>query len=99
MSVPTPRVRLQRIARAAMVERTLEPDFSPAAQAEAERLHEPSMAASDGLRDMRALIWCSIDNDDSRDLDQLTIAEPVSETVAMFRVAVADVSELVKKDS
>ncbi|HJW66447.1 MAG TPA: hypothetical protein VJ419_01580, partial [Gaiellaceae bacterium] len=29
----------------------------------------------DGLRDLRALPWCSIDNDDSRDLDQLTVAE------------------------
>jgi VacB/RNase II family 3'-5' exoribonuclease len=99
MSVPTPRVRLQRIARAAMVERTLEPDFSAAAQAEAERLHEPPMSPSSGLRDMRALLWCSIDNDDSRDLDQLTMAEAVSETTTLFRVAVADVSELVTKDS
>ena len=99
MSVPTPRVRLQRIARAAMLERTLEPDFSQAAQGEADRLREPPMIPSDGLRDMRHLIWCSIDNDDSRDLDQLTVAEPVSASVTMMRVAVADVSELVAKDS
>ena len=57
------------------------------------------MAPSSGLRDMRALLWCSIDNDDSRDLDQLTMAEPVSETATLIRVAVADVSELVTKDS
>jgi VacB/RNase II family 3'-5' exoribonuclease len=99
MSLPTPRIRLQRIARAAMVERTLEPDFSQAAQAEADRLREPPMIPADGLRDMRQLLWCSIDNDDSRDLDQLTVAEPVSETATRFRVAVADVSGLVRKDS
>ena len=99
MSVPTPRIRLQRIARAAMVERGLEPDFPPAAHAEAERLHEPPMSASSDVRDMRQLIWCSIDNDDSRDLDQLTVAEPASASVTMIRVAVADVSELVPKDS
>jgi VacB/RNase II family 3'-5' exoribonuclease len=99
MNVPTPRVRLQRIARAAMVERTLEPDFSQTAQAEADRLQAPRMIASPDLRDMRQLLWCSIDNDDSRDLDQLTVAEPVSRSVTKFRVAVADVSELVPKDS
>ena len=82
-----------------MLERTLEPDFSQAAQGEADRLREPPMIPSDGLRDMRHLIWCSIDNDDSRDLDQLTVAEPVSASVTMMRVAVADVSELVAKDS
>src|SRR6266496_1996605 len=105
MTVPTPRTRLQRIARAAMVERGLEPDFSQAAQGEADRLREPSMPAprgidgNDDIRDMRQLIWCSIDNDDSRDLDQLTVAEAVSAATSMIRVAVADVSELVRKDS
>jgi VacB/RNase II family 3'-5' exoribonuclease len=99
MNVPPPRIRLQRIARTAMLERTLDPDFSAAAQAEAERLREPPMTPSPGLRDMRRLIWCSIDNDDSRDLDQLTVAEAVSDALTMFRVAVADVSALVAKDS
>jgi VacB/RNase II family 3'-5' exoribonuclease len=99
MNVPPPRIRLQRIARAAMVERTLEPDFSPAAQAEADRLSEPTMTPSLQLVDLRGLIWCSIDNDDSRDLDQLTLAEAISAGATKFRVAVADVSELVAKDS
>jgi exoribonuclease-2 len=99
MSVPTSRVRLQRIARAAMLERTLEPDFSQAAQAEADRLGQPPMTPSSGVRDLRELIWCSIDNDDSHDLDQLTIAEPESESLTRILVAVADVSELVAKDS
>jgi VacB/RNase II family 3'-5' exoribonuclease len=99
MSVPTPRIRLQRIARAAMVERTLDPDFSQAAQSEADRLNEPVMNLSAGPRDMRQALWCSIDNDDSRDLDQLTVAEAVDANVTKILIAVADVSELVSKDS
>jgi exoribonuclease-2 len=102
MHVQTPRIRLQRVARAAMLERGLEPDFSQAATAEAERLKEPPMTVTPGargIRDMRQLLWCSIDNDDSRDLDQLTVAAPASPSVTMIRIAVADVSELVKKDS
>src|SRR5689334_18488755 len=99
MNVPPPRIRLQRIARAAMVERTLEPDFPQAAQGDADRMREPPMVPSQDLRDMRSLIWCSIDNDDSRDLDQLTVAEALSTNETKIRVAVADVAELVAKDS
>jgi exoribonuclease II len=61
---------LQEIAHDAMRDRGFEPDFSQAAQAQVARLHGP--AAADGrrdLRDLRDLPWCSIDNDDSRDLD------------------------------
>jgi exoribonuclease-2 len=49
--------------------------------------------------DLRNLLWASIDNDDSEDLDQLTVAEPLSEGRTRIRVAVADVDALVKKDS
>ncbi len=97
--MPTARARLQAIARAAMVDRGLEPDFPQPAQAQADVLREPPMAPSSSVRDMRQLIWCSIDNDDSRDLDQLTVAEFLPGGSTMIRVAVADVSELVPKDS
>ncbi len=88
------RALLQRVARRAMLEHGLEPDFTPAALAEAAALSEPS-ADGDGVRDLRALPWCSIDNDDSRDLDQLTVAESVGEGAARLMVAVADVSATV----
>ena len=67
-----PRVILQDIARRAMVARGLAPDFSPAALAELATINRPAgaMGARPGMRDLRALLWCSIDNDDSRDLDQ-----------------------------
>jgi exoribonuclease-2 len=44
------------------------------------------------VRDLRDLAWCSIDNDDSRDLDQLTVAEGLAGDSARVLVAVADVS-------
>ena len=95
-------VDLRTIARKAMVERTLQPDFSDAAAAELARLHAaaPALDASHGaVRDMRERLWASIDNDDSRDLDQLSVAEPLANGVVKIFVAIADVDALVKKGS
>jgi exoribonuclease-2 len=86
----TQRALLLRVARRAMVEAGLEPDFPPEALAEAQRLSGAPSAA--GARDLRGLPWCSIDNDDSRDLDQLTAADPRSDGSAVILVAVADVN-------
>ncbi len=51
------------------------------------------------VRDLRDLIWASIDNDDSRDLDQLTVAVAMPDDRVKIMVAVADVDALVKKGS
>ena len=48
---------------------------------------------------LRTLPWISIDNDDSRDLDQLTVAELLPDNNVKILVAVADVDNLVKKNS
>ena len=69
----SPRAFLQRIAQQAMRDRGFEPDFSAAARAQAARL--PDAAPRDRRRDLRDLAWCSVDNDDSRDLDQLSVAQ------------------------
>jgi VacB/RNase II family 3'-5' exoribonuclease len=76
------RAHLRAIARQAMIDRQLEPDFPQAALAELARIPGPARtdgapAGGDGaaVRDLRRLLWCSIDNDDSRDLDQLSVAE------------------------
>jgi exoribonuclease-2 len=91
---------LQGIARRAMIERGLLPDFSPAALAELDKIHAPAIAANDeSIRDLRELLWLSIDNDDSRDLDQLTIAEALTGDKTKILVAVADVDSLVKDGS
>ena len=96
--MPSSILRLQNIARAAMVERGLEPDFPRAARAEADRA-QAAPVASQSVRDMRQLLWCSIDNDDSKDLDQLTVAEPGPGATTIIRIAVADVAAVVAKDS
>ncbi|MGE5808081.1 MAG: RNB domain-containing ribonuclease [Nitrospirota bacterium] len=90
---------LQRIARRAMIERGLLPDFSPQALAELDGLREPATQMEKVSRDLRHLLWCSIDNDDSRDLDQLTVAETLPDGSVKVLVAVADVDALVKKES
>ncbi len=82
-----------------MIERGFLPDFSPQALGELDTIHPPELKADGAIRDLRALLWCSIDNDDSRDLDQLTVAESISPDSVRIRVAVADVDILVKKGS
>ena len=69
---------LQKIARRVMLERGLLTDFSPQAIAELNNAHEPEIKTASSVRDLRQLLWCSIDNDDSRDLDQLTVAESLA---------------------
>ncbi|MFY9551741.1 MAG: RNB domain-containing ribonuclease [Thermoanaerobaculia bacterium] len=81
-----------------MVEKGLEPDFSRDALAELAGIRGPApVSAAADVRDMRGRPWVSIDNDDSRDLDQLTLAEPSPSGVTKIFVAVADVDALVRK--
>jgi VacB/RNase II family 3'-5' exoribonuclease len=92
------RALLLRVARQAMIDHGLEPDFPPAALTEAGALSDG--ATPDGAgHDLRALPWCSIDNDDSRDLDQLTVADSPVGKCTTIRVAVADVSATVAPGS
>jgi len=83
---------LQTIAHRVMLARGLAPEFSPAAILELETLKETSFPASKRMRDLRHLLWCSIDNDDSRDLDQLTTSEALPGGTIRLLVAIADVS-------
>ena len=69
------RAILQSIAHRVMIERGLLPEFSPQAMSELGRLQAPAAMDGEPVRDLRSLLWASIDNDDSRDLDQLTVAE------------------------
>jgi exoribonuclease-2 len=82
-----------------MLERGLLPEFSPEARAQLDGIRGPATRAQESTRDLRNLIWCSIDNDDSRDLDQLTVAEAMPEGIAKILVAIADVDAVVKKQS
>ncbi len=122
----------QAIARRAMIDRGLEPDFPAPALAALARIPGPARppdhgaaalaapaaaspsapgatpptaaaptAAAPAIRDLRTLLWCSIDNDDSRDLDQLSVAAPAAAAGGAVKVlvAVADVDALVAKGS
>ena len=82
-----------------MIERGLLPDFSPEALSELATMRVPAAAKGDQVRDLTNLLWASIDNDDSRDLDQLTVAEVMPGDKAKILVAVADVDSLVKDGS
>jgi len=90
------RAILQDIAERAMLERGLLPDFSAQALAELNRIQSPARSNGEPIRDLTELLWASIDNDDSRDLDQLTVAEAISGDTLKVQVAVADVDALVK---
>jgi exoribonuclease-2 len=93
-SAPQPRAILQKLARKAMSERGLLPDFSANALAEVAKIQAPQ-AGNDGTRDLRNLLWASIDNDDSKDLDQLSVAEALSGNKIKVLVAIADVDAVI----
>jgi exoribonuclease-2 len=88
-----------------MLERGLLPDFSVEVLAELAKLEGPIAAAdtrADGqheVRDLRNLLWASIDNDDSRDLDQLTVAEALPAGTVKVLVGIADVDSSIKNGS
>lgn len=88
------RVVAEQVVRA----RGFNPQFSPEVQQEIAKLPaQPTIAASSGVRDLRDLLWSSIDNDDSRDLDQIEFAEAVSADVTKILVGIADVDNFVAK--
>jgi len=96
---------LQSIAHRVMLERDLLPDFSTDALAEVVKLQIPKVKGDGSpedplaIRDMRSLLWASIDNDDSRDLDQLTVAEAMDAGKIKILVAIADVDSCIVSGS
>ena len=90
---------LEQIARRAMQQHGFLPDFSSAALDELAKIQNVVTTNTAIKKDLRTLPWISIDNDDSRDLDQLTVAELLPDNNVKILVAVADVDNLVKKNS
>lgn len=93
------RTDLARIASEAMRERGLESEFSAAALRQLAGINAAGQDGDPRVQDRTALPWCSIDNDDSQDLDQLTACEVLGGGRVRVFVAVADVDVLVRKDS
>ncbi len=79
-------------AREEMIEEGFEPDFPPGVDEQLAALKPAALNGTDGnVRDLRSLLWSSIDNDTSRDLDQAEVAERVSGGIRVL-VAIADVA-------
>ncbi|SRR5581483_4930004 len=92
------KIDLIRLAEQVMYDKGLEPKFSDYAYIQLKEIKQPA-SASTHSKDLRSLLWCSIDNDDSRDLDQLTYGECQKNGKKILWVAISDVDALVPKDS
>lgn len=90
---------LARIAVIAMKERGLEPEFSKEVHDQLDLITAPGNDHDPKIQDLSNLLWCSLDNDDSRDLDQLTTCHELENGNYKILIAIADVDALVKKDS
>ncbi len=90
---------LVRIAIQTMSERGLLPEFAPAVDRQLAGITATGDSADPAVHDLTALLWCSIDNDDSLDLDQLTVSEVLPNGSVRLWVAIADVDALVPRDT
>jgi len=91
---------LQATARQIMQENGFEPDFPPEVSGQLSTLRtQPAVPESPDIRDMRSLLWSSIDNDTSRDLDQIEVAERGPNGDVRIMVGIADVDAFVPKQT
>jgi exoribonuclease II len=90
---------LAQFAERAMHERGLKANFEDEVLRQLDAIQGPSTEQGAGIRDLTGHLWCSIDNDESRDLDQLTVSDQLKDGSVSLWVAIADVDTLVPKDS
>jgi VacB/RNase II family 3'-5' exoribonuclease len=92
---------LQTIAKEVMQRHGFNPDFPPQVPQQLADLkaHPPQIVAAGAIRDLRNLLWSSIDNDTSRDLDQIEVAERASNGDVKIMIGIADVDSFVPKQS
>src|ERR1700733_7532926 len=90
-------INLHDIARQAMLSRGFIVTFPPAAQDQLKNEVEPQFDSA-GARDLTSWLWSSIDNDDSRDLDQIEYAAKEAAGIRIY-VGIANVDWFVPKDS
>ena len=84
-----------------MVANGFEPDFPPEVQQQLAQVkaHPPQSGSGPDIRDLRHLLWSSIDNDTSKDLDQIEVAEQLPNGQMKVMVGIADVDSFVSKGS
>ncbi len=92
---------LKASARQTMLEHGFQPDFPPTAQSQLNKLiaDPPAVNSGEAVPDLRNLLWSSIDNDTSRDLDQIEYAESMPGGVTKILIGIADVDSFVPKGS
>ena len=92
---------LQATAKEIMQQYGFEPDFPPQVPQQLADLkaHPPQITAGGDIRDLRNLLWSSIDNDTSRDLDQIEVAERASNGDVKVMIGIADVDAFVAKQT
>ena len=92
-------IDLKAVAKEIMIEHGFEPDFpgEVASQLATLRGHPPKVAPNGQARDLRGLLWSSIDNDTSRDLDQIEVAERMPTGEVKIMIGIADVDAFVPK--
>ena len=88
---------LDTVARRALIDSGFTPDLDDASRHELEGL-KPAPLSTD-IRDLRSLLWSSIDNTESKDLDQVEVAEQLPDGAIRIRLGIADVDALVPKGS
>lgn len=99
---PAPsQIDLQAIAKDLMLQYGFEPDFPPAVEQQLAQLraNPPALTAGGEVRDLRNLLWSSIDNDTSRDLDQIEVAERLPDGDIKVLVGIADLDVFIPKQS
>jgi VacB/RNase II family 3'-5' exoribonuclease len=101
MNDPRSSINLQAIARQVMQAQGFQPDFPPETQNQLADIksHPPQLTPSDKVRDLRNLLWSSIDNDTSKDLDQIEVAERLPNGDVKVMIGIADVDGFVAKDT
>jgi exoribonuclease-2 len=94
-------LNLQATAKGIMMAVGFQPDFPPsiAEQLSQIKAHPPALAAAPPVRDLRTLLWSSIDNDTSKDLDQIEVAERLPDGGVKVMVGIADVDAFVGKNT
>jgi len=90
---------LSAAARRAMLAHGFQPDYPPAVAEQLQQLHAHPVPSNPSTRDLRGLLWSSIDNDTSKDLDQIEYVEGVPGGGQRVLIGVADVDAYVPKGS
>jgi VacB/RNase II family 3'-5' exoribonuclease len=100
-NLPASRADLQAIVTQLMRENGFEPGFPPSVGQQLAELkaHPPQVSSSPDARDLRSVLWSSIDNDTSRDLDQIEVAEQLPSGEVKVLVGIADVDAFVPQSS